>query len=107
MLEQIKEKYCIDKRVIPRTAEEIYKRGKEIQKTPAFENATGSTVNRLGRVVSANKKLMNTENSVIWNRVIKLKEEIRPLEQELKKKKAELARLEKEEEARHHKLYKK
>lgn len=100
MLEQIKEKYCIDKRVIPRTAEEIYNRGKQIQKTPAFENATGSSIMRLGKVLSVNRELMNSENSAIWNRIMKLQEEIRKLEPELKKKKDELAKLEKEAKAR-------
>lgn len=107
MLDQIKEKYCIDKRVIPRTAEEIYKRGKEIQKTPAFENATGSSIMRLGKVLSVNRELMNSENSAIWNRIMKLKKEIRELEPELKKKKDELAKLEKEDNARRLSILKK
>ena len=107
MIERIKQKYCVDKRIIPRTAEEIYNRGKQIQKTPAFENATGSSIMRLGKVLSANRELMNSENSVIWNRIMKLKEEIRKLEPELKKKKEELAKLEKEDNARRLSILKK
>lgn len=63
-------------------------------------------MNRMGKVVSANIKLKEQTNEFVWNRINALKEEIKPLEAELKKKKEELGKLKREAKGRNYRFMK-